>query len=247
MSLPPVGLQCIVFGKTHSIEDESVLDHVAACGYAGVEAGAKDPIRFRQMLDARGMKRGGSHTGPAALVDPEPIIEDMAIFDCHDLCNSGLMQWDKRTPADYAETIEILNRAGKRLGEAGIKLHYHNHAFEFEPVDGDRTGMDLFIEGLDPEAVDLCVDVGWVAKAGRDPAAFLREHKDRVGYLHFKDFNDDGWIELGQGHVDFAGVMNVLPELTNVSWVMIEQDSTNIDPLESVKLSRKFLHDTYGY
>ncbi len=247
MSRPPLGLQTIVFGKKYSIEDPRVLDHVADCGYECVEAGAKDPAAFKAMLDARNMKYAGTHTGLKGLLDTAPIIEKLNALDGHDVCNSALMEWDNRSLDDFQEGIEVLNRAGKELQKAGIHLHYHNHAFEFEPVDGDKIGMDILLDGLDPDCVDLCVDVGWVTKAGYDPVAFLTENKDRVGYLHFKDFNDDGWIELGQGCVNFEGIMEILPQLNRVRWVLIEQDSTSIDPLDSVKISRDYLKQTFNY
>lgn len=249
MQLPAVGLQCIVFGKRYSIATDAVLDHVAACGYEAVECGVKDPAAFKRMLDERGMVYGGAHASPTRLLDVRPIVESLKTLDAHDVCNSGLMNWHERTREDFARTIDVLNRAGRQLRDEGIHLHYHNHDFEFDPVEGagGKRGIDLLLEGLDADVVDLCVDVGWVAKAGADPAEFLVEHKDRVGYLHFKDFNDDGWIELGGGKVDFAGVMAVLPELTGARWVMIEQDTTRIDPLDSVAVSRKYLKDAFGY
>ena len=247
MPRPPLGLQTIVFGKAYSIEDPAVLDHVAACGYAAVEAGCSDPAAFRRMLDERGMAYGGAHTGMAGLADVSPIIEKLGILGSRDLCNSALRYWNRRSLEDYQEGIEILNRAGAELRRAGIRLHYHNHDFEFEEVADGKTGMDLLLEGMDPDAVDLCVDVGWVTKAGLDPVEFLLAHEDRAGYLHFKDFNADGWIELGQGCVNFPGIMAILPELSGVRWVMVEQDTTRIDPLDSVSVSREYLKQAFDY
>jgi len=247
MSLPPVGLQCIVFGKKYSIETDAVLDHVARCGYAAVECGTKDAAAFKKMLDRRRMAYAGTHVTPSALANVQPIIDMLKTLDSHDVCNSGLVNWNERSLLDYRKAIDILNQAGRQLREAGIRLHYHNHDFEFDKVDGGKRGIDLLIDGLDPEAADLCVDVGWVTKAGGDPAEFLAEHKDRIGYLHFKDFDDIGWTELGRGKGDFPAIMKVLPNLHGVRWVMIEQDSSRIDPLDSVAISRKYLKETFGY
>ena len=241
MQRPPLGLQTIVFGSKYNIEDAAVLDRVKAAGYDALETGAKDPGAFRKMLDARKMRFAGSHVGLRGLLDVKPLIASLKTLGSSDLCNSALMDWDKRSLADYQEGLKVLNRAGKELRAAGIRLHYHNHDFEFLKVDGSKTGMDLLIDGLDPECVDLCVDVAWVTKGGLNPVDFLRQHKARVGYLHFKDYNADGWIELGQGCVDFAGIMKVLPELTGARGVICEQDSSRLDPIESVAISRRFL------
>jgi sugar phosphate isomerase/epimerase len=52
---------------------------------------------------------------------------------------------------------------------------------------------------------------------------------------------------LGQGKVDFAAVIKVLPKLDRVSWVMIEQDTTRIEPMESAAISRRYLKETFDY
>ncbi|MBD3240689.1 MAG: TIM barrel protein [Chitinivibrionales bacterium] len=244
---PPVGLQTIVFGKQYRITDPAVMDHVAQCGYEAVECAANDPAALKRMLDERGLRYGGLHVTVAKLEDPSPIIDTLGELDAHDVCNSGLYTWENPGTDDYKRAIDTFNAAGRRLREAGIHLHYHNHAFEFEMVDGERTGMDLLLEGLDPDAADLCVDVGWVTKAGLDPVAFLREHNAMAGYLHLKDFKGDDWAELGDGEVNIKGVVELLPELTAVRWVMVEQDSTQIDPLESVAISRRYLKEQCKY
>jgi sugar phosphate isomerase/epimerase len=248
MTLPPVGLQTIVFGKKYSIEDEAVLDHVAKCGYTCLETTPKDPAKFKAMLDARGMRVGGMHTSPSGLRDLTEIVAKLRTLDSRDLSNSGMLDWNKRTLADYRETIAILNRAGHALRAEGIHLHYHNHDFEFlEMPDGAHTGMEILLQELDPSAIDLCVDVAWVLKGGLDPVKFLRTHRDRIGYLHFKDFDDEGWTELGRGKVDFAPIMQLLPDMPRVRWVMIEQDDSRNDPLESIAVSRRYLKETFGY
>ena len=54
----------------------------------------------------------------------------------------------------------------------GIRLGYHNHAFEFEPLDG-TTVWDVLLDRAAPD-VDLEVDVYWAAVGGRDPVAAIR-------------------------------------------------------------------------
>jgi len=47
--------------------------------------------------------------------------------------------------------------------------------------------------------------------------------------------------------VDIGAVMQVLPDLPGVRWVMVEQDTTRNDPRESIAISRRYLRDTFGY
>lgn len=243
-----IGLQAIVLGDKYRIADDSVLDAVAAAGYDALECVAADPQAFRHQLDQRGLVYAGAHTTPSKLEDVTDLIKTLKIMGAADVSNSGLVNWNERSPDDYRKTIEVLNRAGRKLRAEGIRLHYHNHDFEFEPQDeiGGRTGMDLLLEGLAPEAVDLCVDVGWVHKAGLDPVTFLLKHADRVGYLHFKDYNDAGWAEIGTGVVDFRPIIDIVPQLPGARWIVLEQDDTKLDPLDSIRISRENLRTKFG-
>jgi sugar phosphate isomerase/epimerase len=228
-------------------DTDAILDAVAGAGYKAVEGGASDPVLYRRKLEERGLVFGGHHVGLRQLLDLKPLVAYLKTVGGSDLCNSALLDWSSRTLKDYREGIKILNQAGRRLRDDGIHLHYHNHDFEFAKVDGGKTGMDLLIEGLDFSVVDLCLDVAWIFRGGEDPAAYLLKHKERVGYLHFKDFDGANWIELGRGKVDFPGIMKVLPQLKKVRWVMVEQDQTQIEPRDSVAISRKYLKERFGY
>ena len=253
MALPLLGTQLLVFSGNpdlkYSIETQTdlILDSVADAGYAGVEGGARDAAAYRQALDRRGLRYGSSHVGMAALSNIPPLIEYLQAVGSHNICNSGLMQWNSRTAEDYHQAATILNKAGQEFCESGITLHYHHHDFEFEKVEGEKTGMDILLAEMDPAAVNLCVDIAWVQKGGSDPAEFLMQHQNRITYLHFKDYNADGWTELGSGEVNIKAVMAVLPQMPRVEWVMVEQDSTRRDPRESIAISRRYLRDTFGY
>ena len=51
----------------------------------------------------------------------------------------------------YKATAEKLNAAAVESQKAGIQLAYHNHAFEFKPMAGGKSGFDVFIEEFAPE------------------------------------------------------------------------------------------------
>src|ERR1035437_4487221 len=208
MALPTVGAQLLVFGKKYNIDKDTdaILDCVAKAGYKAVEGGSSDPVLYRRKLEERGLAFGGNHVGLKQLLDLKPVVKYLKAVGGSDLCNSALMDWNARSLKDYQEGIKVLNQAGAQLRGQGIHLHYHNHEFEFEKVDGEKTGMDLLIAGLNFDVVDLCLDVAWVYRGGLDPAKFMLTHKDRIGYLHFKDHDGANWIELGQGKVDFSGI-----------------------------------------
>ena len=249
MPLPPVGTQLIVFGGKYNVERdiEAILDTLQKAGYDGVEGGPKDAQAYRKMLDARGLRYSGAHVTLPNLADVTSLVADLKTLGSSDVCNSGLLSWNDRTAGDYRASIAALNEAGRKLRAQGIHLHYHNHDFEFEKVEGDKTGMDLLIEGLDPQACDLCVDVAWVQKGGHNPVEFLERHKAIIGYVHLKDFDSEGWTELGRGEVDLGAIVKQLETMPDVRWAVAEQDKTRNDAMDSVTESRRYLRDKLNY
>jgi len=244
---PQPGLQIIVFSKTHDLSKpeviEAVLARIAEIGYASVEMGSNHPEFLRKTLEKNHLTHAGTHISIGSNLDRTKLIREMAVTGARDVCNSGLLKWGNHAADDYREAIKVLNTLGRDLHREGISFHYHNHDFEFAKVDGDKTGMDLLLEGLDFSVLDLCVDVAWVDRAGVNPAQFLKDHADLIGYIHMKDQNGTDWTELGRGRVDFGSCdFTGLPRLRHL---VVEQDTTQIDPFESIRISREFLRNKY--
>ena len=165
------------------------------------------------------------------------MIRDLHMCEGTHLCNSGLWKWLPQDLENYKFSIDLLNRVGRRLRKEGIFLHYHNHDFEFHSVRGTESdvkiGMQILLDRLDPAACDLCVDVAWVYRGNLCPWAYLKAVASHVGYLHLKDTDETNWFELGRGKVPFDKIFELLPMMENLQWLVYEQDSTQIDPVES--------------
>ena len=244
MSKLIVGAQMIIFGKAYNMDRDAdlLLDSLKKSGYGAIEGAMKDPHIYRQKLDARGLKHGGLHTGLRhAAEKTQELVDFMTITGCSDMCISGLLDWKQESIEAVRASIRMLNETGEKLRSAGVKLHYHNHDFEFKTsFDGKRI-IDLLAAELDPSKCDLCVDIAWVSRGGDSPAGFLMKNKDKVGYLHFKDWDGTKWVPLGRGTVDIKSVVRILPELEKPRWIMVEQDAPDGDPLDNMRESREFL------
>lgn len=252
MTYPPLGVQLIVFSKQTDLTANAaqVLDAVKAAGFGAIECGvtmyAHAPDAFAAMLDARGLRVAGFHGGLDQDLDQTLRLAER--YGSHDLCISNLGGWENSVAANFRRDIQRLNEMGRACARHGVRVHYHNHAYEFDVTDEGCCGMDLLLGDMDRDTVDLCVDVAWVHIAGHDPALFLRRHADSVGYVHLKDYvGDRRWVELGNGAVPLDSVMRALGELHRVRWVVYEQDSSERPAVESCTISRDYLRETYGY
>lgn len=259
MALPKLGGHLIVFGPRYTMDNDAefILDSVKAAGYTAVEGGiAGDADNYKRLLDERGMECAGLHTSISRRPDVDELIAQLHTLDCRHLCNSGILAGQERSVETWRESIAYLNEMGARLRDNGIAFHYHNHDYEFDDLGGGTTAMDMLLDGLDNDAVDLCLDVGWVHVAGEDPGAFLAAHSARTGYLHLKDYERPAgqagregltWRELGNGDVNWDEVMELVPRLEGVEWAMVEQDRSDREPGESLQISRDFLRTRYNY
>ena len=138
-------------------------------------------------------------------------------------------------------TAERLNAAAKRGAEHGIRVGYHNHAWELASKIEGTTALEYFAGLLDPEVV-LEVDTYWAAVGGEDPVALLERLGDRVVAIHIKDgpVNDDRTAQLpaGQGEVDVWGVIAAAKSL---EVGVVEFDDYAGDIFDGVAASLRYL------
>jgi hypothetical protein len=75
------------------------------------------------------------------------------------------------------------------------------------------------------DAVDLELDLYWVARGGKDPESLIREHGARIRLVHAKDLAADGEHDapVGEGTLDWPGIVSAAAE-SAVRWYIVEQD-----------------------
>ncbi len=255
MTTPIAAVQLIVFGKRSQTDFASVLRDVSQAGYAAIEAGNLyethgENVALR-LLAENDLTVSGAHFGYGEYIQPEKlkshILYARAIGIKHLMC-SGVA--DSKTVEGYKQSARVFNDVGRTLANEGLTFNYHNHAWEFEDLGG-VNGMEILSQETDPAYVKFNIDVFWVWYGGKDPVGFIRQHSNRAGYYHFKDgkraTGADGkarplFLELGRGDVDLKAAMAAARE-TNPSFVVAEQDQTELTALEAVTISRDYMRD----
>ena len=119
-----------------------------------------------------------------------------------------------------------------------MTLCYHNHDFEFKPLDNGQLGEDILLENTDPSLVKAEVDTYWVLKAGHDPVAFLQKHSGRVPLIHIKDMDpaDESFAPVGTGKLPLDELVAIAPEV-GAEYLIVEQDVCKGPAIEAVTLS----------
>ena len=241
--LSRVGIQLYTVRSLMGDDVPGTLDAVAAVGYDEVEfAGlfGHGPRQVRDWLDASGLAAPAAHIDPAELAPDrlDSTLESAATLG-HGWLIQAYIPEEGRTLDGYRRTAEALNQAGARAAEAGVRIGYHNHAFEFEPL-GETTGYDILLAELDPAYVDLEIDFHWSAVGGADPVALFRDHPGRFRLCHLKDLDDAGrMVDVGAGAIDWAGLFGHA-ETAGLVHYFVEHDQPS-DPLASITASYRYL------
>jgi sugar phosphate isomerase/epimerase len=245
-----LGVQLLAFGQRQRDDLAGVLAEVKQVGYDGAEVGGDGHgLLAAEVLTAAfrdaGLSLTGVHVGYGDCANAARVAELIAFLKqagSRFLICSGVE--DLSTISGYEASADTFNTVGQMCLDAGLTFCYHNHAWEFQPLEGGKQGIYTLLDRTCPTLVKLTIDVFWLHISGVNPAAFIARYADRVGYYHFKDGakTPDGqtFIELGQGDVDLVGARDEALKHP-LGWIVCEQDSSQLEPRTSIKQSFDYL------
>lgn len=126
--------------------------------------------------------------------------------------------------------------------EEGIQFVYHNHDFEFTAIDGIRP-FDMLLEQLDPELVQMELDLYWLELAGVDALPLFKRYPGRFPLLHVKDMarQDSAMTDVGAGRIDFSRIFAHRVQ-AGTRHYLVEHDTAS-DPFASLANSISYLRD----
>jgi inosose dehydratase len=184
------------------------LDEVQQAGYRYSELGPfgylpADPGIVREEYAKRGLTLTGGtvfvalHKGREALEKAKADCDtEMAVIGPNGakhlvILPEGYTDMDGHLTASPTLTDDewtSLNTGMSELGKYvtdkhGAVLVFHTHA---DSHVGTQEEIERFLDGTDPETVQLCLDTGHVAYCGADNLKLIADYPDRVQYVHLK-------------------------------------------------------------
>jgi sugar phosphate isomerase/epimerase len=222
---------------------EGTLRAVAAMGYKAISGlgtpGGRTPAEARAWAKGLGLDLSVEHVSLEEIeTKPDAALDRVVGLGVTHATLAWINEDRRKTAADIAKLAATLNGFGKAANGRGVRFQYHNHDFEFRPVEGEKY-FDRLLGATDPAMVAVQLDVGWVKRAGEDPVSWLNKLGRRVSTIHLKDTTagpDGRWAEVGRGVVDIKGVLEACGR-HGVAWALVEQDTCDRPPLESAKIS----------
>ncbi|HKV39697.1 MAG TPA: sugar phosphate isomerase/epimerase [Blastocatellia bacterium] len=250
----PIGLQLYSLREQFAKDVPSTLDQVKTFGFENVElAGTYGvaPDKFKELLDARGLKAISAHFPYEQLRDHiDEVVRDAKTFGlqyvgCAWIPHNG--DFDEKTCRD---AIEVFNKAGETLAKNGLRFFYHVHGYEFQPY-GKGTLLDLIMADTKPQFVHFQMDVFWIVHPGQDPVKLLEKYRGRWELMHIKDMkkgtqtglltgNTDvrNDVIIGTGIMDWPSILKTAKR-TGVKWYFIEDESPT--SVEQIPQSLRYL------
>jgi sugar phosphate isomerase/epimerase len=239
--LGPIGVQLYTIRDLVREDMAGALASVAEIGYQEVEFAGyfdNDPVEIRSWLDDAGLTAPAAHVmlTPETL---EPTLEAASVLGHRYLVIPWIPPEKRQTLDDYHLVAEEFSEIAMTIFEAGFQFAYHNHDFEFEPIDG-QVPFDILLDYTDPELVQIELDLFWITHGGGDPLDYFARYPGRYPMVHVKDRMPDGtMVDVGQGAVDFQAILGQSTD-AGIKHYFVEHDQPE-EPLESIRQSFQYL------
>ena len=176
--------------------------------------------------------------GVTYLIDPMH-----APADWRDPIGIPPMWQDKDALRKIADNLNDLSVQAKQYG---LKVGYHNHAFELSArVDGE-IALQYLINHLNDDVV-IELDTYWCEAGGVSAPDFLKKNGSRVVALHIKDGNRNGNVDeqvpAGKGELPIPEILAAAPHAIPV----IEFDKyTSGEIFEGVTTALAYVNQVRG-
>jgi sugar phosphate isomerase/epimerase len=250
---PEINIQLYTVRDQIAENYEATIRAIAEIGFPCVEPAGypgTTPEAAAKLFKELGLR------APSAIIglpvgDQKNEILDEAQLMGHEAVMTGMPPRRKEHYSSLDEVkamADLYTEAAANAAEVGIQVGYHNHDWDLCEIDGARA-YKTFLKHT-PETVLWEADIFWAARAGLDPAEFIRELGPRGKFLHFKDgrisTGDDKsadsdpllFLPAGKGDVDFAAAAAAA---TWAQYLAVELDKYEGDMMEAVAESYRFL------
>lgn len=130
-----------------------------------------------------------------------------------------------KTMDDVKIAVDVFGKAGEACKKAGVQFAFHNHTFEFMPING-IVPYDYIMQNTDKDLVKSEVDLGWATAAGQNPVELFKKYRGRIPLWHVKDIDKTTKepTEIGSGYIDFKPIFDAR-NISGMKYFFIEQDA----------------------
>ncbi len=253
-----VGVQLYTVRDQMKADFDGTIAKVAQIGYKEVEfAGyfGRTGQQVRAACDKNGLAAVSTHVQYDELDDKFPsVIETSKTIAMKYIVCPWIPEELRKSPDIWKKAAEKFNHCGEQSKKAGMQFAYHNHWFEFLPVDG-KLPYDELLKECDANLVKMEMDLCWITAAGADPLKYFNLHPGRFPLVHVKDLKTLPKVtaggaqnygdtvdltEVGSGVIDWKKIF-AQSEKAGIKHYIVEHDHPK-QPFESIAKSYEYLN-----
>jgi sugar phosphate isomerase/epimerase len=253
-----VGLQLYTVRDLMKADFDGTIAKVAAIGYKEVEfAGyfGRTGQQVRAACDKNGLEPISTHVQYDELDDKFPsVIETSKTIGLKYIVCPWIPEDLRKSPDIWKQAAAKFNHCGEQSKKAGLQFAYHNHWFEFLPVDG-KLPYDALLKECDGNLVKMEMDLCWITAAGGDPLKYFNLYPGRFPLVHVKDLkklpvitaggsqNFGDTVDLtsvGSGIIDWKRIF-AQSEKAGIKHYIVEHDKPEV-PFDSITKSYEYLN-----
>ncbi|HUB25766.1 MAG TPA: sugar phosphate isomerase/epimerase [Tepidisphaeraceae bacterium] len=222
----------------------ATLKKVKQIGYEAVQVsgmGKIEPKELAAILDGEGLACCATHIPIELMRDhASQVIEDHQLWKCR---YTAIGSHHAASKADWLKFAAEYNAIAARFDQCDLRIGYHNHSHELAHHDG-TTALQLLIDQLNAN-VWMEIDTYWIVHGGGDPIQWIDKVRGRIPCVHLKDMavtpdRTQLMAEVGEGNLNWPGILAACRK-AGVQWYIVEQDTCQRDPLESLAISLRNL------
>jgi len=253
-----VGLQLYTVRDLMKSDFDGTIARVASIGYKEVEfAGyfGRTGEQVRAACEKNGLAPVSTHVQYDELDDKFPaVVETSKTIGLKYIVCPWIPEELRKSPDIWKQASEKFNRCGEQSQKAGIQFAYHNHWFEFLPVDG-KLPYDELLKECDASRVKMEMDLCWITAAGADPLKYFNTYPGRFPLVHVKDLKTMPHItaggaqnygdtvdltEVGSGLIDWKRIF-AQSDKAGIKHYIVEHDHPK-QPFDSITASYQYLN-----
>ncbi|NNE75897.1 MAG: sugar phosphate isomerase/epimerase, partial [Pricia sp.] len=235
-------------GEKYKDKLEHIIEVTSKAGFKSIEPdtgfmkGFTDPVLFKEVLDKNNIElsvlchvedwRHPKET-VAESINADQWIEFMEHFPEAILLLVQMPGQDRNDLHERQQNLlTCVNAIARRAADKGIICSYHPNS-PMGSIYRTEEDYKILLNGLDSKVIKYTPDVGHMAKGGMDPLTVIKQYRELVNCIHYKDMYKDGsWAQMGKGIIDFKGITTYLKDTDFNGWIIVEDecDAAITDP-----------------
>jgi len=236
----PIGVESWSVKEMLAADPEGSIAELAEMGYEGIELAhyynweSLTADRVKKALDANGIGCCSVHLNIKTLEpgELERTIEYNKTIDNSVLILASLPH--QETIAGWENLAKRVDELAAKVGEYGMRLGYHNHAGDFEPLEG-QVPWEVFFNNTSDRVIHQ-LDVGNMPQQYQDPVKYLKMYPGRTQSIHVKDRSPEHEQALvGEGVLPFREIFDLCATIGGTEWYIVEYESDAYPGMEAVR------------